>query len=265
MERVMINKKQEWEKTKSQGYARAIIDNFLDEETALKLYEECMSAPSGGWTVFTRAGSRMEEFNDLISCPTAHRITYDLMYSGEVLYDLEQMTGITGLLPDPHLVGAGFSILRKGTVLAPHYDFNWNDRLRLHRKLTSILYLSPDWEEDWGGHHVTWTANPELDDTAEIVESVAPLFNRFYISENVTKGPVHSVSQVNCPDDHPGRCAIRFFYYISTSDPDKNDPPHRSIYKTNEYTHHKLHETDEWQGKQVGGSETGYTGKVELK
>ena len=84
----MINKKKEWNKNKENGFAHAVIDNFLDEETCLKLYEECISAPKGGWTVFTRAGSRMEEFNDLISCPTAHQLTYDLMHSGEMLYDL---------------------------------------------------------------------------------------------------------------------------------------------------------------------------------
>ena len=173
------------------------------------------------------------------------------MHSGEMLYDLEQMTGITGLLPDPHLVGAGFSIMRDGAELGPHYDFNWNDRLRLHRKLTSILYITPDWEEKWGGENITWTANPELDDTAEIVESISPKFNRFIISENVKKGPVHSVGKVKCPSLVQGRACIRFFYYISTSDIDKDNPPHRSIYKTNEYDHHKLHEED-WDGKLVG-------------
>ena len=144
----MLYKKQNWNNNREKwGFGRTYIDNFLDEETCLKLYEECISAPKGGWTVFTRAGSRMEEFNDLISCPTAHQVTYDLMHSGEFLYDLEQLTGITGLLPDPHLVGAGYSIIRNGKTLGCHYDFNWNDRLRLHRKLTSLLYLTPDWKK----------------------------------------------------------------------------------------------------------------------
>ncbi len=246
----MINKKQEWNRTKEEGFARVTIDNFLDRETCLKLHEECESAPKGGWTVFTRAGSRMEEFNDLIHCPTAHKITYDLMHSGEMLYDLEQMTGIVGLLPDPHLVGAGFSIMRNGSELGPHYDFNWNDRLRLHRKLTSILYLTPDWKDEWGGENITWTANPELDSSAKIVESISPKFNRFIISENVKEGPVHSVGKVKSPENI-GRTCIRFFYYISTSDINKDDPPHRSIYKTNEYSHQKLNE-EEWDGNIVG-------------
>jgi Rps23 Pro-64 3,4-dihydroxylase Tpa1-like proline 4-hydroxylase len=247
----MIHKRNDWNKNKVSGYARTHIDEFLDEETCLKLYEECISAPTEGWTVFTRAGSRMEEFNDLISCPTAHQVTYDLMHSGEFLYDLEQLTGIVGLLPDPHLVGAGFSILRNGSELSPHYDFNWNDRLRLHRKLTTLLYITPDWEDQWGGHNITWTSNPDLDPSAKIVESISPKFNRFIISENVSKGPIHSVSKVNCPTNIRGRCAIRFFYYISSSQYDPNNLPHKSIYSTNDYSHHKLTE-DDWTGRIVG-------------
>ena len=240
----MINKKKEWNKNKENGFAHAVIDNFLDEETCLKLYEECISAPKGGWTVFTRAGSRMEEFNDLISCPTAHQVSYEIMHSGEMLYDLEQMTGISGLLPDPHLVGAGYSIFRNGSFLSSHYDFNWNDRLRLHRKLTSLLFITPGWKEEWGGHHEIWTGSPDKDKTSKKVYSHAPLFNRFFIDENVKKGPYHAVSKINCFDDVVGRCAIRFFYYISSSEYDPNDPPHKSIYTTKEYTHHKLHEEE---------------------
>jgi len=240
----VINKKKEWNKNKENGFAHAVIDNFLDEETCLKLYEECINAPKGGWTVFTRAGSRMEEFNDLISCPMAHQVTYEIMHSGEMLYDLEQMTGISGLLPDPHLVGAGFSIFRDGSYLGSHYDFNWNDRLRLHRKLTSLLFITPGWKEEWGGHHEIWTGSYDKDKTSKKVYSHPPLFNRFYIDENVKKGPYHAVSKVNCPDEVEGRCAIRFFYYISSSEYDPNDPPHKSIYTTNEYTHHKLHEEE---------------------
>ena len=240
----MINKKKEWLRSKENGFAHAVIDNFLDEETCLKLYEECINAPKGGWTVFTRAGSRMEEFNDLISCPTAHQVSYEIMHSGEMLYDLEQMTGISGLLPDPHLVGAGFSIFRDGSYLGAHYDFNWNDRLRLHRKLTSLLFITPGWKEEWGGHHELWTGSPDKDKTSKNVYSHAPLFNRFYIDENVKKGPYHAVSKVDCPDDVVGRCAIRFFYYISTSEHNKDNPPHKSTYSSMEYTHKKLYKEE---------------------
>ena len=169
------------------------------------------------------------------------------MHSGEMLYDLEQMTGISGLLPDPHLVGAGYSIFRNGSFLGAHYDFNWNDRLRLHRKLTSFLFITPGWKEEWGGHHEIWTGSPDKDKTSKKVYAHAPLFNRFFIDENIKKGPYHAVSRVNCPDDVVGRCAIRFFYYVSSSEYDPNDPPHKSIYTTNEYTHNKLYEEEDYK------------------
>ena len=235
----MINKRKEWSES-----GRVIFDNFLDEETTLKLYEECITAPKGGWTVFSRAGSRMEEFNDLISCPTAHQVTYDLMHSGEIIYDLEQLTGIVGLLPDPHLVGAGFSIFRNNSLLGCHYDFNWNDRLRLHRKLTAILFITPNWKDEWGGHHELWTGNIDTDKNVKLITSVSPEFNRLILTENVKHGPWHSVKQISCPENVEGRCALRFFYYVSSSEYEKDNPPHKSTYSSMEYTHHKLYEEE---------------------
>jgi Rps23 Pro-64 3,4-dihydroxylase Tpa1-like proline 4-hydroxylase len=241
----MISKKGEWESSKRKwGFGKTKIDNFLDDDTVYKLYEECITAPKGGWTVFTRAGSRMEEFNDLISLPTAHRVTYDIMHSGEFIYELEQMTGIIGLLPDPHLVGAGYSIIRNGKELGCHYDFNWNDRIRLHRKLTCLLYITPDWRSEWGGHIQYYNDNVDINPNATLIESVFPKFNRFVINENIKHGPYHRVGAVNAPDAVYGRCAIRFFYYVSTSEPNIDNPPHKSTYKSNEYGHHKLHKTE---------------------
>ena len=83
------------------------------------------------------------------------------------------------------------------------------------------------------------------------------------INENTKQCPYHKVSDVTAPDDVYGRCAIRFFYYISTSEPDKENPPHRSTYKTNEYSHFKLHEEEHWDGHFVGqgGEDYGYKPK----
>tara|TARA_B110000208_G_C11437560_1_gene309567 strand:- start:40 stop:594 length:555 start_codon:yes stop_codon:yes gene_type:complete len=181
------------------------------------------------------------------------------MHSGEFLYELEQMTGIAGLLPDPHLVGGGYSIIRNGKDLGCHYDFNWNDRIRLHRKLTTLLYITPDWKTEWGGHIQYYDDNIDSNPNSNLIESVSPKFNRLVINENIKHGPYHRVSAVNAPNDIP-RCAIRFFYYISTSEYDKDNPPHRSTYKSNEYEHHKLHEEENWDGHFVGkgGEDYGY-------
>ena len=57
----MIYKKREWDES---PVPFIYVDNFLDEKTCLKLHNECLDAPKGGWTLFSRAGSAMEEYND---------------------------------------------------------------------------------------------------------------------------------------------------------------------------------------------------------
>jgi len=229
----VIYKKRQWDDS---PVPFIYVDNFLDEQTCLKLHDECLNAPRGGWTLFSRAGSEMEEYNDLFYTKTAHRVTYDLFHSGEFIYELEQLTGIVGLMPDPHLVGAGFSRFRKGSDLKIHYDFNWNDRLRLHRKLTCFLFLNPNWKESWGGHQqYYWNREGEL------IDEVAPMFNRFVMFENKPQWPYHSVRQISAPKNQV-RTALRIFYYVSSSEYDENDPPHRSIYDTDEYTHTRLYD-----------------------
>lgn len=238
----MLQKKDFWNTfRKKHNFGLAVFDNFLDEKVTRKLYLECINAPKGGWTLFTRAGSRMEEHNDFINLPTAHRTTYGFFHSGEFLYELEQLSGYLGLIPDPHLVGAGFSIIRNGDTLGCHYDFNWNDRLRVHRTLTALLYITPGWKEDYGGHIEYWDDNIDVNPNAKLIQAISPSFNRLVINENVKKGPFHRVRKINNPYEEP-RCAIRFFYYLSDSKAKEDDPPHKSIYKSNEYTHYRLYD-----------------------
>ena len=57
----MLWKRKQWNDTLEKGYPHIVIDNFLDEDTAHKLYDECVNtAPRRGWTLFSRAGSNME-------------------------------------------------------------------------------------------------------------------------------------------------------------------------------------------------------------
>ena len=77
------------------------------------------------------------------------------------------------------------------------------------------------------------------------------------------RAPYHRVSAVDAPEDIPRCVPLDSFYYISTSEYDKDNPPHRSTYKSNEYSHHKLHEEESWDGHFVGqgGEDYGYKPK----
>jgi Rps23 Pro-64 3,4-dihydroxylase Tpa1-like proline 4-hydroxylase len=64
---------------------------------------------------------------------------------------LETLTGITGLLPDPHLWGGGLHQIQRGGFLKVHADFNRHERLDLDRRLNLLVYLNKDWKEEYGG------------------------------------------------------------------------------------------------------------------
>ena len=55
------------------------------------------------------------------------------------------LTGVGGLVPDPHLHGGGQHQIRPGGKLAIHADFNRHPKLNLDRRLNLLLYLNRGW------------------------------------------------------------------------------------------------------------------------
>lgn len=68
-----------------------------------------------------------------------------------VLDFLERVSGISGLIPDPYLDGAGLHCSAPGGAMAPHTDVHINHRLGLYRRVNILVYLNPGWEEADGG------------------------------------------------------------------------------------------------------------------
>jgi Rps23 Pro-64 3,4-dihydroxylase Tpa1-like proline 4-hydroxylase len=119
---------------------------------------------------------------------------------------LEDMTGIAGLLPDPHMIGGGPHEIRRGGKLAVHADFNRHPHTGLDRRLNVLLYLNREWQQAWGGHLELWDLNRER------CKQIAPVFNRLVVfATTSTSWHGHPVP-LTCP---PGvyRRSIAFYYY----------------------------------------------------
>jgi hypothetical protein len=205
------------------------VDDFLPKEFAIDLYNECNLIDDKQWKLFTRNGSRMKEWNDLSYAPVAHQLV-SYLHSSSALRHLSEVTGIEGLIPDPHLVGAGYNKSYRGDTLKVHTDFNWNDSLKLHRALSLIIYLTPDWDPTWGGALDFYNKDRE-----HVVISNDCLFNRCLFWK-YDKFGYHGYEQpLTCPDTIC-RTAFRVFYYTSNSRYLDDDPPHRSLYWIDETT-----------------------------
>ena len=73
------------------------------------------------------------------------------MKSSNFVTFLERLTNITGLLIDPHNVGAGLHQSLHGGFLEAHTDFNLLEAQNVYRRVNVFLYLNRDWRPEFGG------------------------------------------------------------------------------------------------------------------
>lgn len=205
-------------------YPMIVLDNFLPYDFAKSMQQEVDEIPSQYWTEFTRKNSYMRECTNMAPCAKANQLAMEIHSQAGMTW-LTKLTGIKDLIPDPYLVGAGYSQSFAGDSLKIHTDFNWNDKIRVHRMASLILYLSDeDWQEDWGGHIQFKDFNNK-----EVVQNVSPLFNRAVIWRHHKRGFHGYPDPMTCPADR-SRKTFRIFFYVSNAEYDSSDRPHRSLY-----------------------------------
>ena len=210
-------------------YPMITLDNFLPNDYAKKLQKECESIPDHYWTKFTRRGSYMEECINMDVAPVANEFVNQMHSQAGMLW-ISKVTGIKDLIPDPYLVGGGYSRSYRDCTLKIHTDFNWNDTLKCHRMLSLIVYLNEDWKEEYGGH---LQFNDFKNKTA--IQRVAPLFNRVVLWRYHKKGFHGFPDPIKCPENY-SRNTFRLFFYVSNATYDSADLPHRSLYWFDEET-----------------------------
>jgi hypothetical protein len=120
---------------------------------------------------------------------------------------LGELTGIAGLVPDPHLRGGGLHEIRRGGLLGVHADFNIHPRLKLYRRLNLLIYLNKDWDERWGGALEFWDRNGQ-----QSVQVIPPLFNRMVIFDTSNLHYHGHPYPLDCPPDR-SRKSIALYYY----------------------------------------------------
>lgn len=144
--------------------------------------------------------------------------------SRSFLLFLETLTGLKSLLPDPYFMGGGAVITPHGGFLKMHVDFNWNQKLQAWRRINALFYLTPDWQEEWGG-------NLEFcDDDGQIpIKSVCPFFNRLVVFNTTSKTYHGQPTPISSLATRP-RCVFSVYYYSTAPDEDGDALPYYTRY-----------------------------------
>lgn len=111
---------------------------------------------------------------------------------------------------DPGLNGGGWHIHKSGGKLNPHLDYSLHPKLKLQRKLNIIIYMNPNWDEDWGGSLGFW-GNESATSPGDLIKSVWTKFNRAVIFDT-TQNSWHGLPDlVSCPDDEARKSLAVYF------------------------------------------------------
>lgn len=148
-----------------------------------------------------------------------------LLNSSSFIGFLEAITGITGIIPDPHAWGGGLHQIERGGLLKVHADFNRYDRLRLDRRLNLLLYLNKDWQESYGGHLELWDRG-----MTTAVQRLLPVFNRCVVFNTSDHAYHGHPDPLNCPE-HMTRKSLALYYYTNGRPEEEGSRPHSTVFK----------------------------------
>jgi len=209
------------------GIRHFFIDDFLRPEFA--------HAVADAYPSFEQAELAGRRYSDLhetgkvqVTDPSAFsepvaRLN-EALASDEFLQTLVEITGIEELLADPTLQGGGIHLMNSGSRLDVHVDFNVTASRKLFRRLNLLVFLTPDWQPEWGGRFELW--DPTVRNKQRAFE---PRFNRalcFATSET----SFHGVEPVSCPAPQLRR-SFATYYYTASPHPDWSGSHHTTIFR----------------------------------
>jgi Rps23 Pro-64 3,4-dihydroxylase Tpa1-like proline 4-hydroxylase len=187
-----------------------IIDDFLPIDIYDAAIKEISNITADNWSTFENASSFRTECRNLTQAPLLETITNSFNSSKSINW-LQELTGISALLPDPHLRGGGLCRIQSGSKLDLHTDFNWNDQIRLNRKVNLILYLNETWDTAWGGNLEFWNNNK-----TSCIQSIKPTPNRLAVWIYDTE-LVHGFPEPLTTPNTVSRDNLILFYYTSNA------------------------------------------------
>lgn len=207
-------------------FPHAVIDDFVEPAVVRAVVAE-YPQDRAEWDLYLDEGNsnKLAISDETRLGPTARRLIAELN-GGPMVRFLEALTGVTGLVPDPHLLGGGLHQLDPGGFLRVHADFNHHPHLKLDRRLNFLLYLNEGWQEDWGGALELWNR-----DMSERVRRVVPVAGRAVVFSTTSTSYHGNPEPVACPEGMARR-SIALYYYTNGRPAAERAPAHSTLYQT---------------------------------
>jgi hypothetical protein len=194
-------------------YSHLHLKGFLDEEIALEMAREFPGLETDAWTSYKHQNENKLGLTKRSLFPVLLGEVVDELNSPPFVRWLSQVTGIPGLLADDTLEGGGLHQSGPGGFLNIHTDFSMHHyHKHWRRRVNLILYLNPNWQEQWGGAIELWDRN-----VRQCVVRIPPLLNEALIFETNDISYHGFPEALRCPEGE-SRKSIALYYYTLDSE-----------------------------------------------
>lgn len=206
-------------------FPHVVIDGFLPPATLDAVLSEFPGPGDIEWWRFADARQRkLGTIDERSMGPVTRHLLWE-MNSAPVIDFLTDLTGIAGLVPDPHYFGGGLHQIEPGGYLKVHADFNLHPVTGLERRLNLLVYLNRDWEPGYGGALELWDR-----DMGACQRAVEPVFNRCVVFSTDEHSYHGHPEPLACP---PGttRKSLALYYY-SAPRPDGRGQARNTVFRS---------------------------------
>ncbi|KAL7559904.1 hypothetical protein ACA910_007272 [Epithemia clementina (nom. ined.)] len=137
------------------------------------------------------------------------KILFGAMKSSNFIAFLEELSGISNIIPDPHYRGSGLHFTTSGGNLDIHADFNKYQQFGLDRRVNAFIFLNPDWPDEYGGHLELWSR-----DMQSCSQKIRPALGRFVVFSS-TDFSYHGHPQPLAAPAGRVRRSMALYYYTN--------------------------------------------------
>ena len=190
--------RKEWQQ--SEPFHHVVLDDFLTKDIADAVIGEFPAFESDAWRVYNNPieVKKLQNHWDKFG-PTTYRL-FTYFNSRAFVDQLEKLVGCK-LYADFGLNGGGLHSHKRGGKLNTHLDYSIHPKMKLERRLNLLIYITPDWQESWGGKLGLWAHDAQKNGPGELRKSILPKFNRAVLFDT-TQNSWHGLPEpILCPEE----------------------------------------------------------------
>ena len=189
--------------------------NWLPHDVAMEIWQEYLDSDPASWRIDNYYSpmdgehvQMREQYHPADDLGIKTKQLLAVLQSNMFLKFAEKLLGIPGLVVDPSLMCSGYVDVRSPSGFKQHLDFNWQSKLNLMRVGNILLYLTPDWKEEWGGQLQAY----DIDN--DTYSDIPNDFNTCAMM-TINEKSWHGYPELSSPPEIP-RLAFRMWFFISS-------------------------------------------------